>query len=145
MVKSQVGAGASPGADVEEVGRFRAHPFLKEKRFWLGLFTPGELARLAKFKDPYPHAAGIFSAKEAVIKSLSAFDKSAHLGQIEIRHERSGRPVVVFRTAASAMRDIACRVSISHTRDLALAVAVCQTDKNNYGAGRDKKKNQKNI
>ena len=117
-------AGVSPGIDAEQVSRFRRHRFgkEKEKRFWEGIFTPRELARLAKFKDPYPHAAGVFTAKEAVIKSLSAFGKKTSFRDIEIRHEKDGRPRTILRTA----KGVECRVSISHTGDLACAVALCR-------------------
>jgi holo-[acyl-carrier protein] synthase len=96
--------------------------FGREARFWKNIFSAKELRRLEGYKDPHPHAAGMFAAKEAVVKSLSFFGKKSSLRDIEIVHEEDGRPVVVLRREGS----IACQVSISHTADLACAMALCE-------------------
>ena len=123
------------GIDIEEVGRFRVHSFLKDKRFWRNLFTTGELSYLKKFNDPYPHAAGTFAAKEAVQKACSRTHGKIALIDIEVRHEKSGRPTVRMRRAPK----ITCEISISHTRDFAIAAALCENTHNE--SRRNKRKN----
>lgn len=110
------------GVDVEEVRRFRVHDFSKEKRFWRNIFTAHELRRLRAYKDPYPHADGIFAAKEAVKKACSGRASRVSFLDIEVRHEKSGRPFVSVRRHP----ELHCEVSIAHTRDLAVAVALCE-------------------
>ncbi|MDP3735431.1 MAG: 4'-phosphopantetheinyl transferase superfamily protein [bacterium] len=133
--KSGPRPGTSIGVDLEQIRRFRAHSFSKEKRFWVHIFSARELERLATYTDPYPHAAGMFTAKEAVVKSLSFFKKKLSIRDIEVLHEKDGRPIVFIRS----LKDMTCQVSISHTLEYACAAAVCQetTSNKKYGTKRN--------
>lgn len=124
----------SIGVDIEEVSRFRTHPFLKEKRFWRAIFTAQELRRLRIYKDPYPHATGMFAVKEAVQKACSLRAPKIAFLDIEIRHERSGRPFVCLWRFPK----LHCEVSIAHTRDLAVAVALCENTRDDPRRGKRK-------
>ena len=57
---------ANVGVDIIEIKRFT--PFKKDKnsRFLLNNFTSKERAYCFSYKDPLPHLAGTFAAKEAV-------------------------------------------------------------------------------
>lgn len=121
------------GVDLEKISRFRAHNLEKEG-FGKSIFGAEEIKGLKKYSDPYPHAAGIFCAKEAVRKALSYFKKKVFFNGIKIGHGEDGRPLVRI----SGIKDVKCQVSITHTGDYALAVALCEKS---YESGRDKRKN----
>ena len=64
--------------------------------------------------------AGLFAGKEAVFKAMKCSNLGVKiLRDIEIRHEESGRPYVVFRGEKIKME-----LSISHTSKTAVAVAI---------------------
>lgn len=72
-----------------------------------------------KYSDPYPHIAGVFAAKESIMKSLSI---PLNMIDIEIIHNQYGKPnAVVHRRKKKAIRST---ISISHTKSLAIAVAI---------------------
>ena len=70
------------GIDLMEIKRFRNLPNEKHNSFYMKLFTNDELEYCLKYSDPYPHFAGIFAAKEAVIKCL---EKKVYFKEIEIQ------------------------------------------------------------
>lgn len=100
-----------------EINRFT--PFKKERgdRFLLNNYTSAELDYCFSFKDPVPHLAGTFAAKEAVFKAIG----QDHLlfSSIEIRREPNGRPSVWIKNR----RQKKVLVSISHTNKNCMAVA----------------------
>ena len=103
------------GLDIVDISRFR-----KLKRTAAVLektFTSRELDYCFAFKDPAPHLAGLFAAKEAVAKSL---DGQAVVYEIEIRHEKSGKPTVWQKNK----QDKKIAVSITHTDTIAAAIAI---------------------
>lgn len=92
------------GIDVEQVQRFvDAHP---------RLFTEAEWERCAGRTESL---AGIWCAKEAVVKALSRW-RSISVRDVEIGHD-SGRPTV-------EIDGFEIDISISHTTDYAVAVAI---------------------
>ena len=93
-----------------EVAKNKKHPFLKN-------FTKAELNYCFKFKDPIPHLAGTFAAKEAVSKALGAHKN--FLGEIEIRRNKNGAPEV-FRKNKKMGKML---ISIAHDGHYAVAVA----------------------
>ena len=105
------------GTDVVEIQRFRRKPLGKNRSFYDSLFTRSELSYCIKYADPYTHFAGIFAAKEAVIKCL---DESVRMTDIEIFWNNRGKPKVAIRDHKKNNTS----VSISHTRSIALAVVV---------------------
>lgn len=72
-----------------------------------------------RYSDPYPHFAGLFAAKEAIIKSLPA-QADLFPNKIEIYHDASGSPHV--RIDADIEQSII--LSISHSRHNAVAIAL---------------------
>ena len=59
------------GIDIIDVNRFRDIPYEKKTSFYNNIFNKNEISYCLKFKDPYPHFAGKFAIKEAVIKSIN--------------------------------------------------------------------------
>jgi phosphopantetheine--protein transferase-like protein len=72
-----------------------------------------------KYSDPYPHIAGVFAAKESIIKCLI---QPIKMVEIEVRHNRDGKPSITINSRKK--RAVQARISITHTKSIAIAVAV---------------------
>jgi phosphopantetheine--protein transferase-like protein len=106
------------GTDIVEVDTFRHKPLKANMRFYNSIFTKSELARCLKYSDPYPHLAGIFAAKESIIKCLNG---RLRMADIEIIQDSFGKPTAVTHYNNKAIKT---EVSISHTQSLAIAFAI---------------------
>jgi holo-[acyl-carrier protein] synthase len=109
------------GIDLLEIARLeralRRRPRLAER-----LFTEAELGYARARRRPGRHLAARFAAKEAVIKALAPEGGIAPR-QIEI--DPGEPPSVRLRGAAEAAgRGMELRVSLTHSREFAAAVAV---------------------
>jgi holo-[acyl-carrier protein] synthase len=109
----------SVGIDIAEVDRFRKKPLDRNAGFYSSIFTPREIKYCMKFVDPYPHFAGIFAAKEAVIKCLRI---KCRMINIEICRDSRGKSAPSLRMKKK--KNLNLDLSISHTEMLAIAVAV---------------------
>jgi holo-[acyl-carrier protein] synthase len=139
----------SIGIDIVEIKRFRAFPMFTHKRFYERVFNTYEYQHCLQFPDPYPHFAGLFTAKEAVFKALNKFI-TCYLSEISIYHNIKGRPRVLLRKnkSSSQMDEKICsdnvdnldiEVSISHSDDLAFSWAVVfdNSNSNNFFGFKD--------
>jgi holo-[acyl-carrier protein] synthase len=108
----------SIGTDIVEVKRFRQKPLVKCSTFYNSIYTSSELLYCGKYADPYPHLAGIFAAKEAIIKCSK---RGLRMKSIEIGQNLEGKPQAKIHWNM-AYTDI--QISVSHTRSLAVAVAI---------------------
>ena len=102
------------GIDMEAVARFRRLPYGRSRSFYEKIFTAGEIQYCLSKPDPYPHFAARFAGKEAVIKAISGTIYESK--KIEIVNRRNGQPAVKGQTNI--------KLSLSHTKDYALAVAL---------------------
>lgn len=110
------------GVDVEPVERWRGDRLQLDV-----LFTEAERLH-CESKALRAHAyAGLWCAKEAVFKALSPF-AAVTLRDIEFEHDTQGRPLVKIHTQELSWLASMVRVSISHTTDLAVAVAVARPE-----------------
>jgi holo-[acyl-carrier protein] synthase len=108
------------GTDMIEVKRFRNKPLNdRNTGFYHSVFTESEMSYCAEFSDPYPHFAGIFAAKESIIKCLN---KPTKMIDIEIIHGQYGKPTAVIHRKRKNI--MSTQISISHTKSLAIAVAI---------------------
>jgi holo-[acyl-carrier protein] synthase len=108
------------GVDVIETRRFRKKPLNNENlSFYHSIFTKKELSYCMKYSDPYPHIAGIFAAKEALIKCLARPPK---MTEIEINHSREGKPRIAIYSRKE--RNMQAQISITHTKSIAIAIAI---------------------
>lgn len=115
-------AGLNVGIDVIEIERFRKKPLNNENAsFYHSIFTESELSYCTKYSDPYPHLAGIFAAKESILKCLT---KPIGMIEIEIGHNQEGKPHVATHKKIKATQ---VKISISHTRSIAVAIAVSRS------------------
>lgn len=106
------------GTDIVQVSRFRGKPVRANVSFYNSIFNKSEIMYCLRYSDPYPHLAGIFAAKEAVIKCT---DWPLRMTDIKIRRSTDGRPTASIHYKKKAKK---VKISISHTRSLAIAVAI---------------------
>ena len=114
------------GIDVVEVARIRKALERAPDRFRRRVFTEAEVAYCEARRDPYPHYAARFAAKEAAMKALgTGWAGGIAFPEIEVVREPSGRPGL--RLHGRARERLACRggrhvlVSLSHGREYAVA------------------------
>lgn len=100
------------GIDMEIITALPRSNDFREEEFYKMNFSPSEIAYCILQPDPYASFAGLFAAKEAIIKADNAY-RNTPFSAIEISHEADGKPVFGDYL-----------LSISHTNDLAIAVAV---------------------
>ena len=113
------------GVDLVEVPRFRQSVKRWGIRFLDRLFTPEELAYCRSYKDPYERMAVRFAAKEAVVKAIGAPKKLAlKWTDLEITRASSGQPGVRFKGSMSRWKKLKVHLSLSHTKQYAVASAV---------------------
>lgn len=100
------------GIDIVDVKDFKKSLKNGGQNFLDKLFTKQEQQN----KDPI-HLAGIFAAKEAVLKALSL--KPGKWSEIEVLYEKSGRP---YLHLSKELKIKSSDLSISHTKTTAVAV-----------------------
>ncbi len=104
------------GIDIEQVSRFKN----QSARLMSKIFSAKELKHINK--SDLQRIAGIFSAKEAVIKASNPIEK-LNFRNIEILHRKDGFPFVQVKNARKVTsKDL--KISISHSKDYAVAAAV---------------------
>jgi len=115
------------GADLVELDRFR---LALERRPRIGerLFSDEERAYAARFRNPVPHLAARFGAKEAVMKAMSVGLWKFALRDVEVVRLPSGQPIVrLHRRAAELATERGVdswHLTLTHSESMALAVAV---------------------
>jgi len=122
------------GVDLVEVERARAMIADKGAHVFERLLTPSEAEYCRSRPDPAEHVAVRLAAKEAVYKALQGSDAARGIGwrDIEVTRASDGRPdVELTGLAASRARELKVRrvlLSLSHTHQAAVAIAVLSTD-----------------
>jgi holo-[acyl-carrier protein] synthase len=119
------------GIDIVDVNRIRKMAEEHGERFLKRVFSDEELAYCFRFSDPFPHLAARWAAKEAVSKALgTGFTRGVTWKSICIVNAPNGEPLVVLKDGAQRFAaNLGVRkiwVSISHTRDYAVSVAVME-------------------
>lgn len=114
---------AGLGCDIIEIERVR-HSFETSPRFAAKIYTPNELEYCCSHKAKFQHLAGRFAAKEAVGKAIGC---SLSWLEVEIVNHGSGKPSVELHgSAKDIVGDRRISVTISHTHNYAMAVAVME-------------------
>lgn len=113
------------GTDIVKISRIKK---MDLQAFAEKCFTDAERTYVDGKKDKAQTLAGMFAAKEAVVKALgSGFVKSVVYTDVEILHDDFGAPYcVVYGGAERLLADKGNRIflSISHDGDYAVAVAM---------------------
>jgi holo-[acyl-carrier protein] synthase len=109
------------GTDIIEIERIRQSFERHGQHFLDRLFTQKEQDYCYKYKDPVPHFAGRFAAKEAIAKALSTgFGEELSWLDIEIMNDSHGKPIVTLKNGAGKK----ILLSISHCESHAIASAI---------------------
>ena len=102
----------SIGIDIEQISNMPVVNDYREDEFYRMNFAPAEIAYCILQSNPAASFAGLFAAKEAIVKANKLFlDKP--FNAIYIDHLPNGKPVHPL-----------FKLSISHSNDVAIAVAV---------------------
>lgn len=113
------------GNDIVEISRIQVAIERRGQRFLDLMFTPEEKAYCLSHRNPYPHFAGRFAAKEAVVKSLGTGLRDCSWLDIGIVNDDLGRPTVVLSEEFSSFwNQPSFLISISHCREYAMATAI---------------------
>lgn len=130
MTQAGAGRGAvAVGIDAAEVGRVSAAIERWGDRFLDRVFTPAERAYCDSRRSRDAHYAARFAVKEAVSKALgTGLSFGVRWRDVEIVRDPAGPPRVRLAGDAAVhakrLGVVEILVSITHTRDLALAAAV---------------------
>lgn len=110
------------GTDIVEVGRLQSAVEKWGDQFLNRVFCPEEIEYSYRHKSPYPHLAGRFAAKEAILK---AFGRNAGIAwkDMKILNDPDGKPCCVYQKPF----DNEILISLSHTQHYAVANAIIQT------------------
>ena len=113
------------GMDATEIDRIEAAIARFGDRFLRRVFTEGEIAYAQARRDPAPHFAGRFAAKEAAMKALGTGHSHGVLWRdIEVIR-RGGPPQLKFHGGAArrlaALRANSALLTITHSQTLAIA------------------------
>ena len=117
------------GVDIVEVERFKN--MYETKQNLSKVYSEYEITHIGKVAKGLPRMAGLYAAKEAVVKALGiGLFGGLLLSEIEIRHNENGRPYLnltdkvlkVFAQHGVVSADI----SISHTDTTAVAVCILE-------------------
>jgi holo-[acyl-carrier protein] synthase len=105
------------GVDIVEISRVRDLA-RRNPRFLKRVFSASEIAYCKAKKNPWPHFAVRFAAKEAVYKALGKAE--IPLTDISVKRDAHGKPSVHI----GGKRARRLKLSLTHGRDHAVAFAV---------------------
>lgn len=119
------------GIDVIKVERITESLERFGERFEKRLFTEDELAYCRSHKDPLPHLAARFAAKEALFKAIgTGLSNGVSWKQAEVLQPGGRRPELrISGTALERFEAMGCRrshVSLTHDGGLAIACVVIE-------------------
>jgi holo-[acyl-carrier protein] synthase len=119
------------GTDLIETRRVRESIDRFGERFLERIFTAGEIAYCMRKKNAAESFAARFAAKEAGAKALgTGISRGVSWKEFEVKREVSGRPTLHLsgRAAelAGAMGVRRVQLSLTHSRELAMAVVVTE-------------------
>ncbi len=109
------------GTDIVDVSRIK-ELIDSRPRFVHKIFSQVEQDHCNGKADPSIHFAGRFAAKEAIKKALmtSGIKSAISWTDMEIIPDHEGKPIVQLKK----IKNIDCKVSISHTKETAIATAI---------------------
>jgi holo-[acyl-carrier protein] synthase len=116
------------GVDIVEIDRIRKMIERFGPRFLHRVFTADEIDSCQGRAHPCQFFSAKFAAKEAIAKALgTGISQGVRWKDLVILHDKDSRPVARLRGAARSLAPGAPYLSISHTRELAIAVCIFQS------------------
>ena len=121
------------GVDVVEIARIRGVLERLKDRFILRVFTAAEQQFCAQHRDPVPHYAVRFAAKEALFKAIgTGWAKGVTWLDAEVLRERQEAPVLKLHGEAQRLSELmgTCKthISLSHSNQWAVAVVILEKE-----------------
>ncbi len=121
------------GIDFVDLERVRDVVERHGERFFDRILTVREQEYCNQYRDPVPHAAARFAAKEAVLKALgTGLAQGIRWRDIEVLREKDAAPRIHLsgRAAeiAASLGGERVHLSLSHDRGAAIAVAILESD-----------------
>ena len=121
------------GVDLTQMPRLRRVVARWDERFLQRVFTEQEIAYCRRRRDPIPHFAARFAAKEATLKALgTGLSMGVNWRELEVRREGGQAPTMVLsgrcRAIAEAKGGRRVLLSLSHDGDYAMAQAMLLGD-----------------
>ena len=117
------------GIDATDISRISNAIERYGDRFLHRVFTDGEIAYCTRRRNPVPHLAARFAAKEAAVKALGA-PAGYRFHDCEVVAAADGRPSLrvtgVLADAAGALGVRAWHVSLTHDAGIAAAIVVAE-------------------
>jgi holo-[acyl-carrier protein] synthase len=116
------------GIDIIEIDRIKSSCENFGDKFLKRVFTKDEIGYCYSKKDPYPHLAARFSAKEAFMKAMG---RGMTFNEIEVYFVEDTPSIRLHGESLSLFKknnvmDIS--LSISHSRDNAVAVVIIMSE-----------------
>ena len=117
------------GVDLTQMPRLRRVVARWDERFLQRVFTEQEIAYCRRRRDPIPHFAARFAAKEATLKALgTGLRMGVNWRELEVHRERGEAPTMVLsgrcRAIAEAKGGRRVLLSLTHDGDYAMAQAM---------------------
>jgi holo-[acyl-carrier protein] synthase len=119
------------GADLIEIARVEQSIDRFGERFLHKVFTAGEIAYCQRKRHAAESFAARFAAKEAAAKALgTGISRGIGWQEIEVRRSPGERPVLHLdgrareRAAAMGIRNL--QLTLTHSRDIAMAVVIAE-------------------
>lgn len=121
------------GVDLVSIARMRQTIDRWQDRFLRRVFTEGEIAYCRARRDPVPHFAARFAAKEAALKALgTGLSLGVTWRELEVRRERGQAPTLVLsgrsREIGRARGGTRILLALTHEGAYALAQAMLVSD-----------------
>ena len=119
------------GTDLMEIDRIEESIARFGERFLARVFTPAEIAFCRKKKNAAESFAARFAAKEAAAKALgTGMSRGIGWQEIEVVRRPGERPEIVFHGRAAerakALGVASAAISLTHSREIAMAVVVLE-------------------
>jgi holo-[acyl-carrier protein] synthase len=121
------------GIDLVKIPRLRAVVDRWQDRFLRRVFTDAELAYCRSRRDPIPHLAARFAAKEAGLKALgTGLSMGISWRELEVRRERGQPPTLMLsgrsRVIGAARGGSRVLLTLTHDGEYAMAQAMLIDD-----------------
>jgi len=121
------------GVDLTQMPRMRRVVARWDERFLQRVFTEQEIAYCRRRRDPIPHLAARFAAKEATLKALgTGLSMGVNWRELEVRRERGQAPTMVLsgrcREIAESKGGRRVLLSLTHDGEYAMAQAMLIAD-----------------
>jgi holo-[acyl-carrier protein] synthase len=117
------------GVDLVRIPRLRQVVERWQERFLRRVFTEAELTYCLRRRDPIPHLAARFAAKEAALKALgTGLRMGMNWRELEVRREPGEAPQMILSGRSRAIQEAKggrqLLLSITHDGEYALAQAM---------------------